>query len=292
MFALILVILINDHSRDNSLNVILEIQKEDPRIKIINNEKNLGILYSRSKAVLEAKGKYILNLDNDDFFLDEDLFQILYEEAEEGDFDIVSFIEVSIKSYKASINEMKDGFCTRHHKDNDIVLQPELTYYPLFKNGKFRCIDIQIWGKLIRTDVYKKAIYLLGKERYSIYNVYNEDIVALFAICNVAESYKYVRKYGLFHIVEQKSASNIAKDEHKNQMAIFFTEIVFDLSKNEKKRFAVNLLLSLVYSPSQKNNIYLSKVIKKIIDCENITENDKNKLRKKYKEIFLSNLKK
>ena len=71
MFALILVILINDHSRDNSLNVILEIQKEDPRIKIINNEKNLGILYSRSKAVLEAKGKYILNLDNDDFFLDE-----------------------------------------------------------------------------------------------------------------------------------------------------------------------------------------------------------------------------
>ena len=286
------IILINDHSRDNSLNVILEIQKEDPRIKIINNEKNLGILYSRSKAVLEAKGKYILNLDNDDFFLDEDLFQILYEEAEEGDFDIVSFMEVSIKSYKASINEMKDGSCTRHHKDNDIVLQPELTYYPLFKNGKFRCIDIQIWGKLIRTDVYKKAIYLLGKERYSIYNVYNEDIVALFAICNVAESYKYVRKYGLFHIVEQKSASNIAKDEHKNQMAIFFTEIVFDLSKNEKKRFAVNLLLSLVYSPSQKNNIYLSKVIKKIIDCENITENDKNKLRKKYKEIFLSNLKK
>ena len=271
MLALILVILINDHSRDNSLNVILEIQKEDPRIKIINNEKNLGILYSRSKAVLEAKGKYILNLDNDDFFLDEDLFQILYEEAEEGDFDIVSFMEVSIKSYKASINEMKDGSCTRHHKDNDIVLQPELTYYPLFKNGKFRCIDIQIWGKLIRTDVYKKAIYLLGKERYSIYNVYNEDIVALFAICNVAESYKYVRKYGLFHIVEQKSASNIAKDEHKNQMAIFFTEIVFDLSKNEKKRFAVNLLLSLVYSPSQKNNIYLSKVIKKIIDCENIS---------------------
>ena len=47
-----------------------------------------------------------------------------------------------------------------------------------------------------------------------------------------------------------------------------------------------------MYSPSQKNNIYLSKVIKKIIDCENITENDKNKLRKKYKEIFLSNLKK
>ena len=145
---------------------------------------------------------------------------------------------------------------------------------------------------MIRTDVYKKAIYLLGKERYSIYNVYNEDIVALFAICNVAESYKYVRKYGLFHIVEQKSASNIAKDEHKNQMAIFFFFFVFDLSKNEKKRFAVNLLLSLVYSPSQKNNIYLSKVIKKIIDCENITENDKNKLRKKYKEIFLSNLKK
>ena len=62
------IILVNDASTDNSVKVIEELQKEDPRIKLINNEKNMGILYSRCVGVLEAKGKYIVNLDHDDFF--------------------------------------------------------------------------------------------------------------------------------------------------------------------------------------------------------------------------------
>ena len=66
----------------------------------------MGILFSRSIAVLEAKRKYILNLDQDDFFLDENLFDIFYEEAEEGNFDIVSFIEIEIKNYNAKITEI------------------------------------------------------------------------------------------------------------------------------------------------------------------------------------------
>ena len=35
------IILVNDFSTDRSLNIIEEIKKEDPRIKIINNKKNM-----------------------------------------------------------------------------------------------------------------------------------------------------------------------------------------------------------------------------------------------------------
>ena len=66
------IILVNDFSKDNSLKIIEEIKKEDPRIKIINNYKNMGILYSRCIAVLKAKGEYILNLYQDNFFLMKD----------------------------------------------------------------------------------------------------------------------------------------------------------------------------------------------------------------------------
>ena len=62
------IIFVNDLSTDNSLKIIENLIEEDPLIKLINNEKNMGILYSRSIAVLEAKVKYILNLDHDDFF--------------------------------------------------------------------------------------------------------------------------------------------------------------------------------------------------------------------------------
>ena len=277
------IILVNDNSKDNSLNIIKEIKKEDPRIIIINNEKNMGTLYSRSAPVLEAKGKYILNLDQDDFFLDEDLFDTLYEEAEEGKFDIVSFMELEINNYDAKINEMYDGICT-NHPDNLIVRQPELTHFTLFKNGSFSYVDVQIWGKLIKTEVYKKAINLLGKERYSTYNIVNEDLVAVFSICLVAESYKYVRKYGIFHLVNHSTTYNKISHEHDRKMAIFFSEIVFDLSKNEDKKYAVNMVMK-IYPPNQELKDYLGNVLRKIIDCEYINENDKDRVRKKYKEI-------
>ena len=53
------ILLIDDYSSDNSLNIIEKCQKEDKRIKIIKNNKNRGSLFSRSLGVLNSKGKYI-----------------------------------------------------------------------------------------------------------------------------------------------------------------------------------------------------------------------------------------
>ena len=72
------IILINDNSSDNSSIIINEMIKCDNRIKVINNHKNMGTLYSRSIGVLNAKGKYIFALDNDDIFLNENIFKKIY----------------------------------------------------------------------------------------------------------------------------------------------------------------------------------------------------------------------
>ena len=82
------IILVNDASIDNTKKKIENLQKEDYRIELINNEKNMGILYSRCIGALHAKGKYIVPLDHDDFFFDEDVLEVIYEEAEKTNFDI------------------------------------------------------------------------------------------------------------------------------------------------------------------------------------------------------------
>ena len=120
---------------------------------IINQKKNMGILYSRCLGVLKSFGKYILNLDQDDMFFDEDLFSIVFISAEKGNFDIISFMELNGNNYNVSINDMKDGICT-YHPDNLIITQPELSYFPFFKNEEFSAVDVQIWGKLFKTDVF------------------------------------------------------------------------------------------------------------------------------------------
>ena len=60
--------------KDNSSKIIEELSLEDPRIKIINNQKNMGTLFSRNIGILNSNGKYIMNLDNDDLFIDKDVF--------------------------------------------------------------------------------------------------------------------------------------------------------------------------------------------------------------------------
>lgn len=60
------IILVNDCSTDNSLEILKEIAKNDSRAKIVNNNRNHGLLYSRAMGILKSKGEYLINLDPDD----------------------------------------------------------------------------------------------------------------------------------------------------------------------------------------------------------------------------------
>lgn len=66
-------IIINDYSTDNSLKIIKKYAKKDKRIKLINNEKNLGRAKARNLGLKIAKSKYLAILDSDDIALPERL---------------------------------------------------------------------------------------------------------------------------------------------------------------------------------------------------------------------------
>ena len=150
-------------------------------------------------------------------------------------------------------------------------------------------VDVNIWGKIYRTQIYKEAVNLLGKERYRVYNAFNEDQIALFAICNIAKSYKYIRKYGIFHTIAHPSALGRAKIEHVHKMEIFFIEEIFDLSKNENKKYGLFMALSFNFKNLDENNkLYLKVVLKKILECLYIEEKLKEELRNKYQNILLN----
>ena len=60
------IIIADDASSDNSIEVIKEFQERDNRIKLITNETNLGIAKTLEKAVCEAQGEWIVLLESDD----------------------------------------------------------------------------------------------------------------------------------------------------------------------------------------------------------------------------------
>lgn len=58
------LLIINDGSNDNTQKIIESYK--DSRIKLINNEKNYGLIYSLNKGLDNASGKYIARMDADD----------------------------------------------------------------------------------------------------------------------------------------------------------------------------------------------------------------------------------
>lgn len=59
------LVIVDDCSTDRTLNTIKEYK--DPRIRLIENERNLGPEKNWNKALAEAKGKYIKLLHHDDW---------------------------------------------------------------------------------------------------------------------------------------------------------------------------------------------------------------------------------
>lgn len=63
------LILVDDCSTDNSLELALELAAEDSRIRVISLEKNSGAAVARNAAVKVSTGRYIAFLDSDDLWL-------------------------------------------------------------------------------------------------------------------------------------------------------------------------------------------------------------------------------
>ena len=292
------IILVNDRSTDSSLQIIQELSEEDPRIKIFNNEKNMGTLYTRSFGILQSQGKYIMNLDNDDLFIDVDVFDAVYEEAEKGDYDIVGFGAVDGPTYDPLLPQMVDDFF-HHHKDGLIIHQPELTYFPISKNKKFRANDYHVWGRLVKTDLYQKAVKnfgfnAIGEERMSCFLTWAEDAAMSVILFSFAKSYKFIQKYGIFHYLAQTTASVTTKGEICFYGELFFLDVIFDFTENNfnGKKFAMGKAKDVKYDrfyslKNKRNHEFLKAIIKKMLNCKFISDEDKNQLKIWFNDLDL-----
>ena len=68
-------IIIDDGSTDTSLEIIEQYAQKEERIKVVVNDKNLGLAKSLNKGIALAEGEYIARMDADDISL-RDRFQI------------------------------------------------------------------------------------------------------------------------------------------------------------------------------------------------------------------------
>jgi hypothetical protein len=247
----------------------------------------MGTLYSRSIAALIAKGKYIFSLDNDDMFFDKDVFDIVYKATDYEHFDIIEF-----KILYVFKNNITIDIGNIYYRKSYTLSQPELGVYPISKNGTFKLNGYIIWNKCIKTDLYKKAVNILGKDRYSYFISWNEDVIIIFIIFNLAQSYKFINKHGILHIISKSSASKTQSINNKFFGDIFLLDVLFDFSKNTSDKnyaaFQASLIIKKYKSKKSIKREYISYfkfILKKLIKSQYITEKNKQNLKRYFNEF-------
>lgn len=139
------LILIDDGSTDQSVNIANKFVSEDIRVKLLQQE-NQGALLARKKGVLYAKGKYHLFLDCDDTFEDGALSEI-YQLLQKDDIDLLLFNYYKVDAFGKK--KRGDEFLENRklYKSKDLLLL-SINYFGLLNS---LCI------KAIRADVSKRA---------------------------------------------------------------------------------------------------------------------------------------
>ena len=239
------IILIDDCSNDNSISIIEKYMKEDPRIKLIKNKNNRKILYSKSIGALNSKGKYIFQFDQDDILIRDDVFDMLYYEAENNDLDLVQFRDI-IKDKLYFNNRERVNYQFKHmlpYKETHFKVQPELKD-TLFTHDN----NYILWGALIKNDLYKKAIYIMWPIIINYKLTFFEDHTITVLIVIYAKKYKYLNNFGLIHLAHKNSVSNNFPDNKEFYLSLlFFTNNFFDYYlkyKPEDIKIIVNLFIS------------------------------------------------
>ena len=120
----------------------------------------MGTLYTRCIGSLFAKGKYIAPLDSDQMILNFISFDNIYKETNKEYYDIGLYKTICVKTLNDFFNT-KNLITHRRHKKTIKIKQPQIGIDGM-KSGV-------IWGKIIKTKIYKKAIKAYGAKRYTNY---------------------------------------------------------------------------------------------------------------------------
>ncbi|MCC8035847.1 MAG: glycosyltransferase [Rikenellaceae bacterium] len=71
------IIVVNDHTPDGSMDIVKKYARKDRRFTLIDNPRNMGLMWTRMVGYRNAKGRYFVFCDSDDF-LPENALEILH----------------------------------------------------------------------------------------------------------------------------------------------------------------------------------------------------------------------
>lgn len=277
------VICINDCSTDNSLEILEEFAEKDNRIRIINNEKNLGAALTRNVGIDNAQGTYIYFLDADDY-TDEKYLECMLEKIKQENCDIVLNLSIineansNATAYKhpsmpkiSPNGEYLDKITTIH--DAPCFIWARMYRKTLLDEYNLRFIDTHADDVVFNaiTTLYTDKTFIFYGANYH-YTIHNSGMVGQ-AETTSTKDLNHIKAHSLIYdyLKEHNKLDDRLKlfrvypfmkvdtEEKFNFYKMFLEKIEEDFHKNEsiyndmEKFFAYSILNTPTYEEYLKN---------------------------------------
>ena len=147
------MIIINDGTKDGSIERIRDIVLKHPNIHLIHQE-NRGLSEARNTGIRLAKGEFISFIDSDDW-IEPDMISSMYQAAVETKSEIaVCNIRVVFEKNEKLLRGIKHGF-----KNNSTISSKQAVNY-FFEHKK---INGQVCNKIYKSELFKYHHILFPK---------------------------------------------------------------------------------------------------------------------------------
>ena len=263
------ILFIDDKSTDKSVKKILGFKKEDPRIRLIKNVKNRGILYNRIYGGLQARGDYVSFIDADDLFANPQILEMSYQKCLEHNLDILEFDYFGGR-FNINTLEFRDVFLfTNENKKlyDKVYYQPEIKKKFFYQQGTEDILAGIVYNKIYSHKLIEKMADYIGIEFWNQHFIYMEDFLMVFAIARNAERVMLLGYGGIFHwyenpegmtdgvfTMEGKKLKNPDNTNKKLGDYLSMWERTFDLTEDEKDSEYLRLkLIHLLKDPDNRH---------------------------------------
>ena len=148
------LIIVDDQSTDNSIQIAKDYANLDNRLKVFVNEKNLGDYKNRNRAASYAKGKYLKYIDADDLIYPFGLEQLVLfmEQFPDAGYGLCSLDQDPVKQYPFELGPY------------------ESYYYHYFKRSIFHKAPL---SSIIRKDAFDRIGGFTGKQHVGDFELWH-----------------------------------------------------------------------------------------------------------------------
>jgi Glycosyltransferases involved in cell wall biogenesis len=207
------IIIVNDGSPDNSLNIMRFYEKQDDRILVFDTS-NQGVHAARNLGIEHAKGEYILFLDSDDY-IDPTMLEIAYEQIVKAGTNIAVFNYFLV--YDDHISEPylslpKSSMIDIQKNDSEYLCR-------LLKEEVY--LGACVFNKLFKTSFIRETGILFESRT----KIFAEDAFFYYKLLKKIDKICIIDETLYFYYQRATSASNGYKPDLNKKIETFISEL-------------------------------------------------------------------